>query len=200
MIKLKQTVIVEGKYDKITLGNIIDANIITTEGFSIFKDTQKRQLIKKIAEKNGIVILTDSDSAGHLIRSHIKNICKDCDVKNVYIPQLKGKEKRKSEFSKEGTLGVEGMSKEIILDALNRSGVLTDTADFNKPKIAKADFYKIGISGGANSKELRKQLAVFLGLPDNLSSTAFLDAVNAIYDYDEFFKAVELWRQEADKK
>ena len=201
MIKLKQTVIVEGKYDKITLENVIDANILTTDGFSIFKDERKRELIKKIALKNGIVILTDSDSAGNIIRAHIKNICKNGTVTNVYIPQLRGKEKRKAFSSKEGTLGVEGMTKEVLIEAFERSGISVDgQTDKITRKITKADFYNIGISGSANSSALRKSLAEFLELPDNLSSNAFLDAVNAIYEYDEFLKAVKLWRQEADKK
>lgn len=200
LIKLKQTVIVEGKYDKITLENIIDANILTTDGFAVFKDEKKRDLIRKIAQKNGIVIMTDSDSAGNVIRAHIKNICKDCKIANVYIPQLKGKEKRKKECSKEGTLGVEGMTKNTIIEALERSGILAQDQEGAGKKITKTDFFNIGISGAKNSSALRKSLAVFLHLPDNLSSSAFLDAVNAMYGYDEFLKAVELWRQEADKK
>ena len=118
MIKLKQTIIVEGKYDKIRLANIIDATIITTEGFRIFKDKEKRELIRILWDKNGLIVMTDSDKAGQLIRNHIKNIVPKAEVINVYLPQIKGKEKRKTSPSAEGVLGVEGTDDGIIISAL----------------------------------------------------------------------------------
>ena len=196
LIKLKQAVIVEGKYDKITLENIIDATIITTNGFRIFKDLEKRQLIRLLAKKCGIIIITDSDSAGAVIRSHLKQICPEGSITNVYIPQLKGKEKRKNHHSKEGFLGVEGMDTNVIINALERSGVLCETVSKKQTKqITKTLLFELGLSGGDNSFFLRNSLSCFLGLPMDISANAFLDCVNAVYDYDEFIKAVELWQK-----
>lgn len=201
LIRLREAVIVEGKYDKITLGNIIDATIIPTNGFSIFKDKDKCDLIRRIAQKNGIVVITDSDSAGALIRAHLKNICAGAKITNVYMPQLAGKEKRKAKPSKQGLLGVEGLSPDIIRQALSRSGITEDSQCKTQQRvITKADFYALGLSGGTDSSALRERLADFLELPKGMSSSAFLDAVNAVYGAEEFIKAVELWRQEEDKR
>ena len=201
MIKISQAVIVEGKYDKITLENIIDATIIATNGFRIFKDAEKRELIRLLAQKKGIVVMTDSDSAGMVIRSHLKQICPEGTITNVYVPQLFGKEKRKTKYSKQGLLGVEGMDKQIIIDALSRSGITSDESECpDKKRITKTDMFSLGLSGGKNSSFLRDDLAVYLKLPKGLSAHAFLDCINAIYDYDEFLKAVDLWQQEEDKR
>ncbi len=201
LIKLKQAVIVEGKYDKITLENIIDATIITTNGFRIFKDNEKRALIRMLAEKRGLIVITDSDSAGALIRSHLKQICPDGTITNVYVPQLSGKEKRKDKRSKEGFLGVEGLDKQTIIDALARSGITGESIEQRSDKkITKTDMFQIGLSGGKNSVYLRDDLAAHLNLPKGMSANAFLDCINAIYDYDEFLKAVNLWQQEEDKR
>ncbi len=199
MIRLKQLVVVEGKYDKITLENIIDATIVQTNGFSIFKDRKKAALIRRLALKNGVIIITDSDSAGMQIRMHIKKLCLDCDITNVYIPLLKGKEKRKAAPSAEGFLGVEGMSTDIIIEALRRSGLENDFVNKSPRKITKNDLFLLELSGNENASDSRKSLSRFLSIPDNLSSNAFLDAINALYEYDEFVKEVELWRQEAVK-
>lgn len=201
MIKLRETVVVEGKYDKITLENIIDATIIPTNGFGIFKDKEKCELLRRISHKNGIVIITDSDSAGALIRAHLKNICAGGKITNVYIPQLLGKEKRKSHPSKEGFLGVEGMSAQMILSALERSGINPESKSITRGrKLTKADFYKLGLSGRENSSENREELARFLELPCGMSSNAFLDAANAVFGFEEFIKAVQQWQQEEDKR
>ena len=201
LIKIEQAVVVEGKYDKIRLENIIDATIITTNGFGIFKDREKCRLLRILAEKKGIVVLTDSDSAGMLIRSYLKQICPENTITNVYIPQLRGKEKRKTKPSKEGYLGVEGISDQVICEAFRRSGITPeDDGRISVKKITKTDLFAIGLSGGNNSRFLRSSLAQFLELPTNISANAFLDAVNAIYSYDEFLKAVELWQQDADKR
>ncbi|MBQ8267799.1 MAG: DUF4093 domain-containing protein, partial [Clostridia bacterium] len=154
MIRLSQAVIVEGKYDKITLENIIDATIIATNGFAIFKDTEKRELIRLLAQKHGIVVITDSDSAGAVIRSHLKQICHEGSIVNVYVPQLVGKEKRKNKSSKEGFLGVEGMSQQILIDALARSGITgSDIVTKSVRKITKTDMYALGLSGRENSAQ-----------------------------------------------
>lgn len=196
MIRLNQVVVVEGKYDKITLSDYIDAIIITTDGFSVFKDKEKQRLISYCANKNGIVIITDSDSAGMQIRAFLKNICKSDNITNVYIPQIIGKERRKKTPSKEGFLGVEGMTEEIIKNALIRSGV--NSCD-NKRLITKKDLFLFGLSGRDNSSKKRESFLKFSGLPLGLSGNGFLDAVNAILGYDDFYKAVKLWEQEEDK-
>ena len=190
MIKLKMPLIVEGKYDKITLENVVDTLIIPTNGFSIFKDRQKCELIKTFAYRNGIIVLTDSDSAGNMIRAHIKNIVKDGKIINVYVPQLKGKEKRKSAPSKEGFLGVEGISKELLEQAFLKSGVLFDSNVQKGKKITKTDMFLNGLSGGTNSANKRKELLKYLNLPDNLSANAMLDILNTLLSYEEFEKAV----------
>lgn len=203
MIKLNQAVIVEGKYDKITLENVIDATIITTNGFRIFKDKEKREFIRLLAVKKGLIIMTDSDSAGALIRSHLKQICPDGTITNVYVPQLVGKEKRKTKPAKEGFLGVEGLDKQIILHALERSGVTQSDNGEQKPKVTKTHFFELGLSGTENSAALRDGLAENLNLPTGLSCNAFLDCINAVCDHDDFIKAVEQWqknRQEGDKR
>ena len=190
MIKLNIPIIVEGKYDKITLENIIDAPIFKTDGFGIFKNAEKRGLIRQLAEKNGIIVMTDSDSAGNLIRSHLKGIVGEEKIINVYIPQIEGKEKRKSVSSKEGYLGVEGMTEETVLTALEKSGVFAKTGINTKEKITKQQLFALGLSGNQNAKQKREEAAEKLGLPKGLSSNAFLDALNALYTYEELFKAV----------
>lgn len=200
MIRLRQAVIVEGKYDKITLENVIDATIITTDGFGIFKNKEKCALIRTLAEKYGVIVLTDSDSAGAVIRSHLKQICPADSIKNVYIPQLAGKEKRKARAGKQGLLGVEGMSREVLLDAFARSGITTDETETDRRRVTKGEFFEFGLSGGENSAYRRDSLARYLGLPTGISANALLDAVNAVYSYEEFLKAVDLWRQETDKR
>ncbi len=200
MIKTDIPIVVEGKYDKIALENVVDAYIITTDGFQIFKDKQKALFLRRLAQEKGIIIVTDSDSAGALIRSYIKNICADCKIINVYIPQLSGKEKRKSTPSAEGLLGVEGMTVETLENAFKRSKIESFSTDSRSaPKILKKHLYALGLSGGANSSVLRKSFSEFSQIPIGLSSNAFLDALNAIYTYDEFMKAVALWQQEAGK-
>ncbi len=199
MISLKQAVIVEGKYDKITLENIIDATIITTDGFGIFKNREKCELIRLLAERDGIIVMTDTDSAGALIRSHIKKIVPNGKITNVYVPQLCGKEKRKSHPSKQGLLGVEGMTREIIEEALRRSGVEQDT-EAERRRVTKGDMFALGLSGGQDSARKRAGLAKFLQLPTGISPNALLDAINAVYSYEEFIKAAEKWQKEEDKR
>ena len=186
MIKLKQAVIVEGKYDKIRLSNFIDAMIISTDGFSIFKDTKKRDLIRLIAKKNGIVILTDSDNAGRMIRAFVKNLVGEAEVTQVYVPQIKGKERRKTKQSAEGFLGVEGLSDSVIIDALEKSGILAKEIKDNTDKITKADFVMYGLSGGNDSSTKRKRLCAELGLPDNLTANCLLEYLNRTTTKNEF--------------
>jgi len=185
LLHIKQAIVVEGKYDKIKLSSITDAVIIVTNGFSLFKDKEKQALIRFYAQKTGIIILTDSDSAGFKIRNLIKNIAKDGNIINVYVPEIFGKEKRKAEFSKEGKLGVEGIDKDIIINALEKAGVFCDTVS-EKEKITNLDFYEDGLSGGPDSSNLRKKLLKYMDLPQLLSSKALLEIVNTMYSKDEY--------------
>lgn len=189
MLHLDKTVIVEGKYDKIKLSNILDTEIITTDGFAIFKDKQKTDLIRRAAEKSGIIIMTDSDSAGFLIRGHLKSIIPNDKITNVYIPEILGKEKRKVEPSKEGLLGVEGVSEQVILDALLRAGITVDGKETaRKEKITKTDFYDLGLVGISGSEQKRDALKQSLNLPKHLSTNGLLTAINALYSKEEFLE------------
>lgn len=205
MIKLKEAIIVEGKYDKIKLSSIVDGLIITTDGFGIFKDKEKRELIKLLAKKRGIIILTDSDSAGFLIRSHIKGFVKEGEIKNVFVPDIFGKEKRKIAPSKEGKLGVEGISREILESALKKAGIANlqgqnegqnqgqNQGQDKQPQqreVTKTDLFEDGLSGGADSKAKRALLLSQLGLPRRMSTNTLLDAINALYSYEEYKQAL----------
>lgn len=193
MIKLKQAVIVEGKYDKIKLSSIIDTLIIETDGFQIFKDKEKLGYIRLLAETRGVIIMTDSDSAGFLIRSHLVGSVKDGEIINVYIPDIKGREKRKEKDSADGLLGVEGMSEDVILSALSAAGVTADKTDKSEAtrRVTKADLYFDGLSGGKNSKELREKLLFELGLPKRISANAIPKALEYLVTYDQYKKAVD---------
>ena len=190
MLHIKQAIVVEGKYDKIKISSITDAVIIATNGFSLFKDKEKQALIRFYAEKTGIIILTDSDSAGFKIRNLIKNIAKDGKIINVYVPEIFGKEKRKSEFSKEGKLGVEGIDKEIIINALEKAGVFCENAD-DRDKITNLDFYEDGLSGCPDSSKLRSKLLEHLDLPQLLTSKALLEIVNTMFSRDEYKELIK---------
>lgn len=192
MIKVDKIIIVEGKYDKIKLSSMIDGIIIETEGFGIFKDKDKQRLIRKLAETKGIVILTDSDSAGFVIRNFITSIVPKEYITNVYIPDIYGKEKRKESASKEGKLGVEGVSIEILKDAFNKAGIgVSQSEAKERKKITLNDFFDDGLTGGAESKKKRTVLLKKLDLPERMSTKAMLDILNAFITYDEYKKLVE---------
>ena len=183
MIRLKQAVIVEGKYDKQRLKEFIDAPVITTSGFRVFKDKEKQALIRKLAQERGLLILTDSDGAGLVIRNFLKGIVSSDKIKNCYIPRIEGKEKRKDTPSKEGFLGVEGMTHDILKEALIKCGVDVGegTTDSDYEKITKSDMMEMGLSGRENSAELRKRLMQELELPPYLSANALLEILNSLY-------------------
>lgn len=190
MIKIKQTIIVEGKYDKIKLASIVDANIITTDGFRIYNNTEKRALIKMLAEKTGIVILTDSDNAGRKIRNFLKGNVDNKNIINVYIPKIMGKESRKSEPSKENLLGVEGIDADILREVFRRFGIIeSDTSQKNSRRITKLDFYEDKLSGLENSSSNRENFCEKLGLT-YMSANSLLDAVNILLTYEEYKKIV----------
>lgn len=190
MIKVDQIVIVEGKYDKIKLSSIIDGIIIETEGFGIFKDKEKQKLIRKLAEKKGIVILTDSDSAGFVIRNFITSIVPNEFITNVYIPDIFGKEKRKESYSKEGKLGVEGVPAQIITEAFVKAGIGVAASEANNKEITLNDFYEDKLTGAPDSKERRKKLLRQLDLPERMSTKAMLEIFNLFLTYDEYKKLV----------
>ena len=197
MIKIDEAVIVEGKYDKIKLSSVIDAVIIVTNGFSIFKDSEKLELIRYYAEKTGIIILTDSDSAGRKIRGYIKGAVGSGRVTNVYIPDIFGKEKRKTKPSAEGKLGVEGVDVKTILSAFEKAGV-TASQNEKRSDITKYTLYELGLSGGKNSSELRERLQVSLGLPRLLSSSALVEVLCTMMDSAGLAEAVRKVKEGSD--
>lgn len=192
-IKINEAVIVEGRYDKIKLSNIIDAFILETDGFSIFKDKKKLAFIKKLARERGIVVLTDSDHAGFMIRGHIASAVPKSQIKNVYIPDIYGKEKRKAAPSKEGKIGVEGMSAEAILTALKKAGVTASKVVCDNP-VTTVDFFELGLTGGTNSKEKRKALCGELDLPEFLSVSSLISCINNMMTKEEFADKVKAMR------
>lgn len=189
MYKVKEVIVVEGRYDKNTLSQVVDAVIIETSGFGIFNDRQKQKLLRTMAEARGLIVLTDSDGAGFVIRSFIKGCVNPALVKHAYIPDVAGKERRKVAPSKEGKLGVEGMRPEVLLNALARAGATIDEAESpaQSERISKADMYKRGLSGGTGSREKRAALIKSLDLPEKLTADALLDVLNAIMSREEFF-------------
>lgn len=189
MVKIKEAIIVEGRYDKNTVSQVVDTLIIETGGFGIFSDEEKLKMIRRIADKRGIIVLTDSDGAGFVIRNHLKGAVAPEKIKQAYIPDIYGKERRKRSPSKEGKLGVEGMKPETIIEALRRAGAAFENgADFQRPedKVTKTDLYQWGFSGGEGSAERRKALISALDLPERLTSNALLDVINALYTRAEF--------------
>lgn len=195
MIKIKEAIICEGKYDKIRLSGIFDTVIITTDGFRIFKDPEKKALIRLLAERQGLVLLTDSDGAGQMIRKYLEKLVPKDRIKNLYLPEIRGKEKRKTTPSAAGLLGVEGTDNEIILAAAKRAGILSEITEAPKRKISKTDLFNLGLSGGEGSQEKRKSLLSYLKLPTVLTANSLLDVLNSLYSYDEFISEVEKWNR-----
>lgn len=193
MIRIKQAVIVEGRYDKIKLSSLIDALIIETDGFGIFKDKEKRKLIRRLADERGILILTDSDSAGFKIRNYLGGSLPEDKVFHAYIPDIFGKEKRKTEPSKEGKLGVEGVPSEIIFEALKKAGIDFETQE--KPQerrlITNVDLFECGLSGTSDCKERKEKLLKYLSLPVRLSTKSLVKVLNTFMTYEEFISACE---------
>ena len=199
MIEIDLPIIVEGKYDKALLLGFLKTTVITTDGFGIFKDQNKVLLIKNLS-KNGIIVLTDSDNAGKQIRNYLKNIVDENKIHNVFIPQIKGKEKRKTQFSKEGFLGVEGMKKEIILNAFVNAGILSKNSNgeyktikniSKKSNITNAFLYDLNLSGKPNSKELREKLLLKINYPKNLSLKMLKEVLELNYKTEEIKELVK---------
>ena len=191
MVKVKEAILVEGRYDKNTLSQIVDAAILETDGFGIFKDKQKLALLRRVAQSKGLIVFTDSDGAGFVIRNHIKSAIPAKNLKHAYIPDIPGKERRKAAPGKEGKLGVEGMSPEIVLQALRRAGATMEGESSCTPQeITKQDLMELGLSGGANSSFLRSKLLKRLELPERMSPNAMLQALNLLYSLEELTEIV----------
>ena len=188
MHRVSEVIVVEGRYDKNTLSQVVDAVIIETSGFGVFNSSEKQQLLRTLAQKRGLIVMTDSDGAGFVIRNFIKGCVDPKLVKHAYIPDIYGKERRKSAPSREGKLGVEGMKPQVLLDALIRAGATFDDEENKKtaPRISKADMYARGLSGREGSAEKRAQLIKQLGLPERLTADGLLDVLNATMSREEF--------------
>ena len=186
MVKIKEAILVEGRYDKNTLSQIVDAPILETSGFGIFKDKKQMALLRQVAEKRGLIVFTDSDGAGFVIRNHVKSAIPSKFLKHAYIPDIMGKEKRKAAPGKEGKLGVEGMSREIILEALRRAGATIEgEACSSSYQITKQDLMALGLSGGQDASAKRLALLKMLNLPEHMSANAMLQALNLLMDLQE---------------
>ena len=186
MVKIREAIVVEGRYDKNTLSQILDAPILETSGFGIFKDKQQMALLRRIAETRGLIVFTDSDGAGFVIRNHIKSAIPGKYLKHAYIPDIYGKEKRKAAPGKEGKLGVEGMTKEVILESLRRAGATIDGEEAAPVRqITKQDLMELGLSGTPEASQNRLKLLKKLNLPEHMSPNAMLQALNLLYNLEE---------------
>ena len=187
MVRIREAIVVEGRYDKNTLRQIVDAPIFQTDGFGIHKNKEQLELLRRVAVQRGLIVFTDSDGAGFVIRNFLKGAIPTQYLKHAYIPDISGKERRKSAPGKEGKLGVEGMKPEIIIDALRRAGATfeNEVGDKSEHGITKQDLFDLGLSGGANSSYLRKALLKQLDLPEHMSANGLLQALNLLYTLDE---------------
>ena len=184
MRKVREVIVVEGRYDKNTLRQTVDAAVFPVGGFAVFNDREKLSLLRRLAEEQGLIVLTDSDGAGFVIRNYLKGTLPQDKVKQAYIPDFYGKERRKRKAGKEGKLGVEGMRPEVLLAALERAGATFEGEDAPAPvrePLTKADLYELGLTGGPDSAEKRRALLRRLALPEHLSASAMLDALNLLY-------------------
>lgn len=192
MRRLKEVIVVEGRYDKNTLSQVVDAVIITVNGFSVFKDKEKLALLRRLGKERGLIVLTDSDGAGFMIRNHLRSVLPKEQVKHAYIPDIYGKERRKRTAGKEGKLGVEGMKPDILLSALEKAGATFEDAsspvsECGEP-VTKADLFALGLSGGADSAQRRKELLQRLELPEHMTANALLETVNILFTRQQFLK------------
>ena len=197
MVKIKEAIVVEGRYDKNTLSQIVDAPILETAGFGIFKDKKQMALLRQVAEKRGLIVFTDSDGAGFVIRNHVKSAIPAKYLKHAYIPDILGKERRKATPGKEGKLGVEGMTGDVILESLRRAGATFEgeTAEKTAGEITKADLMDLGLYGPGSNKR-RAALIKKLGFPEKISTNGFLQAVNLLYTKNELTTIVEKMENE----
>ena len=188
MRRIKEVIVVEGRYDKNALSQVVDAVIIETHGFGVFNDKERLALLRRLAAEKGLILLTDSDGAGFVIRNFLKGAIPKEQMKQAYIPDVYGKERRKAAPGKEGKLGVEGMPPAVLLEALERAGAAFEdgTAAGPADPLTKADFYALGLSGGRDSGARRAALLKRLGLPERMTANAMLEAVNLLYRREDF--------------
>lgn len=195
MKKIKEVIVVEGRYDKNALSQVVDATIITLGGFSVFNDKEKLAFLRRLAQKQGLIVLTDSDGAGFVIRNYLKGALPRDLIKQAYIPDIHGKERRKRTAGKEGKLGVEGMKPEVLLDSLRRAGAtfLDEEAGERllSPPITKADLFALGLTGGDNAAQKRQALLKKLELPEHLTANGLLEALNLLYDRETFLSLAQ---------
>lgn len=193
MVKLRQAIVVEGRYDKNTLSQIVDAPIFETGGFRIMRDKQQLALLRRVAQTRGLIVFTDSDGAGFVIRNFLKSAIAPQYLLHAYIPDIYGKEKRKAAPGKEGKLGVEGMTPEVILDCLRRAGAVTEqgSTEERPAPITKQDLVQLGLSGGKNSSVLRQKLLQKLQFPQHMSANAMLQALNVLYTLPQLREVTE---------
>ena len=183
---VREVIVVEGRYDKNALSQVVDATIITLGGFAVFNDREKLSFLRRLAEERGLIVLTDSDGAGFVIRNYLKGALPRDRVKQAYIPDIRGKERRKRAPGKEGKLGVEGMTPEVILAALRNAGATIEGEETTSSGgITKQDLMALGLSGGSNAGEKRKALLKKLNLPEHMSANAMLQALNLLYTREE---------------
>ena len=198
MLHIQEAIVVEGRYDKNTLSQVVDTVILETAGFGVFKNQELVALLRRLAEERGLIVLTDSDGAGFLIRSRLKSALPKDKVKHAYIPDVYGKERRKRAPGKEGKLGVEGMTPAVLVEVLRRAGAtfLEEEAGGRGPKggITKADLYALGLSGGPDAARRRQALLKHLKLPEHMSANALLPVLNALYDRESFLEEAATWR------
>ena len=193
MKKVKEVIVVEGRYDKNALSQVVDATIVTLGGFSVFNDREKLAFLRRLADRQGLIVLTDSDGAGFVIRNYLKGALPAGKVKQAYIPDIHGKERRKRRAGKEGKLGVEGMRPEVLLEALRRAGATFEDAAPTEKKqpITKADLVLLGLSGGQDSAARRQALLKKLDLPEHLTANGLLEALNLLYSPEELSALLE---------
>jgi len=193
MVKIREAIVVEGKYDRNTLSQIVDAPILQTDGFSVMKDKEQLALLRRVAQKRGLIVFTDSDGAGFVIRNYLKGAIPSEQLKHAYIPDMPGKERRKKTPGKEGKLGVEGMTPEVILACLQRAGATIEGEAqlIKENQITKLDLFNMGLSGGPDSKAKRAALLKLLDLPEHMSANAMLQALNLLYEKDELYRIAE---------
>lgn len=189
MRKVKEVIVVEGRYDKNQVLQAVDATVVETKGFGVFNDRERLALLRRLAQERGLVLLTDSDGAGFVIRNFLKGSIPPSRLKQAYIPDVYGKERRKAAPSREGKLGVEAMPPQVIIDALARAGAAFEDGGQppSREPVTKTDFYTLGLSGGRDSQEKREALLKLLGLPQRMTAKALLEAVNILYSREEFF-------------